>query len=471
MPFVEQIQVNFRVDKRDEVGGIDKLSGELEITNRLDEQLSISSGLRFDDTSSDDNARAQNLGRRTDLAVQLDYQASEIWGTHVFGQTSLYRQDNKQANHRVGVGGNYHVTDAIELSGEVSTGNLGIGAIVGSEYQYNATSSLYLNYELDPDRTDNALAGKNGQLVSGIRHRFSDSISVYGEERYQHGDSQAGLLHAYGIEFLPNDRWVMGMKIENGEQEQPGQVNLKRNALAVNLAYAKDDLKYSTALEYRQDKQDKEKRDSYLLRNNLSYQLNPDWRAQARIDFAISNSSQNRTLNSDYTEALFGFAYRPVENDKFNALVTYNYLYDLAPAEQFTSSGRQNQQQQRSHVFAFDASYDLSHHWTIGGKFAHKLGEVRENRESGQWFDSTTNLYIVRADWHVVRHWDFIIEGRMLEVKQAKDKRSGFLNALHYHVNQHFKLGVGYNFTDFSDSLTDLDYNANGWFINLLGKL
>jgi hypothetical protein len=28
------------------------------------------------------------------------------------------------------------------------------------------------------------------------------------------------------------------------------------------------------------------------------------------------------------------------------------------------------------------------------------------------------------------------------------------------------KIGVGYNFTDFSDDLTDLSYNHHGFFLN-----
>jgi lipopolysaccharide assembly outer membrane protein LptD (OstA) len=149
---------------------------------------------------------------------------------------------------------------------------------------------------------------------------------------------------------------------------------LERNAVVVNANYATTDFKYGGALEYRNDKQALEERDSYLVRNNLSYKVNPDWRAQLRIDFAISNSSIDESLNSDYSEALLGFAYRPVANDRFNALLTYNYLYDLAPAEQFTASYQQNDYQQRSHVAAIDMNYDLTARWTIGGKIAHRTG-------------------------------------------------------------------------------------------------
>ena len=44
------------------------------------------------------------------------------------------------------------------------------------------------------------------------------------------------------------------------------------------------------------------------------------------------------------------------------------------------------------------------------------------------------------------------------------------LLAVYRHFGDHAKAGVGYNFTDFSDDLTDLSYDSHGWFINVIGK-
>jgi hypothetical protein len=33
------------------------------------------------------------------------------------------------------------------------------------------------------------------------------------------------------------------------------------------------------------------------------------------------------------------------------------------------------------------------------------------------------------------------------------------------------RLGVGYNFTDYSYDLTDMSYRSRGWFANLLGVI
>jgi hypothetical protein len=37
-------------------------------------------------------------------------------------------------------------------------------------------------------------------------------------------------------------------------------------------------------------------------------------------------------------------------------------------------------------------------------------------------------------------------------------------------VGNHIKAGVGYNFSDFSDDLTQLDYKHQGLFVNLVAK-
>ena len=117
-----------------------------------------------------------------------------------------------------------------------------------------------------------------------------------------------------------------------------------------------------------------------------------------------------------------------------------------------------------------DAAYDLTPSWTIGGKYAYRFGELSLDRENPEFFDSDASLYIVRVDWHFTHRWDVLMEGRMLDLPDAGDSRSGLLFAVYRHFDSHIKLGVGYNFTDFSDDLTDLDYDSQGLFINAIGK-
>jgi hypothetical protein len=70
----------------------------------------------------------------------------------------------------------------------------------------------------------------------------------------------------------------------------------------------------------------------------------------------------------------------------------------------------------------------------------------------------------------VMHLWDLALEGRVLSVDQAQDSRRGALVALYREMTSHIKLGVGWNFTDFSDDLTNLSYTHRGAFVNLVAK-
>ena len=55
-------------------------------------------------------------------------------------------------------------------------------------------------------------------------------------------------------------------------------------------------------------------------------------------------------------------------------------------------------------------------------------------------------------------------------MKETDDHRQGVLVGAYRQIGDNLKVGVGYNFTDFSDDLTDLSYESHGWFIDLVGS-
>jgi hypothetical protein len=64
-----------------------------------------------------------------------------------------------------------------------------------------------------------------------------------------------------------------------------------------------------------------------------------------------------------------------------------------------------------------------------------------------------------------------MLEGRVLDTPETHDRRSGNVFVISRYLSQHFKIGVGYNFTDFSDDLTDLSFNHRGVFLNMTGAM
>ena len=216
------------------------------------------------------------------------------------------------------------------------------------------------------------------------------------------------------------------------------------------------------------------------MKNNLTYQVDSDWRFLGKANFSESTSTLGELYSGNFTEIVLGYGFRPIDNDRLNTLMKYTYFYnvpfgDLSASDPLTGQvvGASNPVDfiQKSHILSFDAIYDLTQRWSIGGKYAYRLGQLAQDRLNPEFFDSRASLYVLRADWHFTHRWDALIEGRLLDVPDAQDQRAGTLLGLYRHIGENLKIGVGYNFTDFSDDLTDLSYNSQGVFVNFIGKI
>ena len=468
-PLNDSTDIIVRADETVQKDTLKDQSAEVGLSHQINDEWTVVGGYRTEDRST---LSGNNEGRRDDLAVQLEYAPEdEPWTAHGFVQGTVKKDGDRLDNNRVGVGGSYRINDRTRLMGEVSDGSLGIGAKAGVDYASSDRTNMYLNYELDNDRTDQGIGSRMGNVVTGARSRWSDSTSVYAEQRYQHGSQQTGLIQGYGLDFAPDDHWSYGLSMDLGRLNSETDNEIRRRAVSGRVGYRNEDIRYAGALEYREDRFSDEERTVWLVRNNLSYQVDPDWRMIGRLDMAIGDSNKGSFFDGNFVEASLGYAYRPVENDRWNTLVKYTYLSDLAPPEQRSAAGSLIDYSQRSHVFAFDTIYDVNERWSVGGRYAYRMGELRMSRDdSAEWFSSKGQLVAVRADWHVVHKWDLMAELRRRDEFTAKDSRTGALLGVYRHFGNHFKAGVGYNFSDFSDDLTDMDFRSQGWFINFIGK-
>ncbi len=477
IPFTDRLDARLKVDIQNQNEGLDTQTGELDLDYRMGEHWTLSSGVRHDNRQDDSPIvpLTQEEGDRTDAVAQLLYDSHTRWTTYGFAQGTIRTSGNREDNNRFGGGGSWRLTDRFNLTGEVSGGNLGPGGRIGTEYLYSDRTTIYNNYTLENERTDNGLRARKGNLASGFRTRYSDSASIFLEERYTHGDVPTGLTHATGIDLAPTDRLNLGANIDFGTltDRQTAQ-KLERFALGVNAGYGFDSLKITSALEYLIENTEQldtnfTKRTTWLFKNSLKYQLSENWRIVGKFNYAVSESSLGDFYDGDYTEAVLGYAYRPVQNDRLNALFKYTYFYNLPTADQV--AGTATGVIQRSHIGSVDVIYDLTPRWTVGGKYAYRYGQVAQDRENPEFFDSRAHLYVLRADWHFLHRWDALFEMRWLNLPDAQDNRSGALVGLYRHLGNHMKVGVGYNFSDFSDDLTQLDYRTQGLFINVIGKM
>jgi hypothetical protein len=460
----------------------DARSAEASVQWRFARDWQLGAGVRDDDRwTAVPNAStilSQN-GQRTDVQLRLHYRPSITdgegkeprpagWDAYSFVQETAHRTGNRSENDRVGLGGGLQVVDRFRLTAEGSAGDGGPGGALGGEYRISDRSTAYLTYTSETERPDLNTRGRYSTAVAGSRYRVSDQMAVYGETKSTHGAGPESLVNAFGLDLSPNDRWTYGLKAEKGTVSDPVAGDLDRWALGLSAAYKRDKTTYGGAVEYRNETGTAGDRQVWLVRNALSYRMSPDWRLFGKANFSVSSNSGGAFYDGDFVELVTGGAYRPVDNDRWNTLFKYTYFQDTPSPGQLTPDSIVADYSQRSHVLSTDVIYDLVPWLSIGGKVGYRVSQLKPNKTDGDWFSSHAILEIARMDFHLIRKWDAVAEFRSLSVTEAQDRKSGFLLATYYHLTKNVKAGVGYNFTDFSDNLTDLSYRSQGWFLNVV---
>ena len=392
------------------------------------------------------------------------------------------RDDTRSDNSRYGVGVDVKVSDRLSLRGEVSDGDGGLGAQAQATFKKDDHTEFYLGYALSTDRSDTGTLTERdgyrdaGVLTAGGRSQLNDNLSLYAEEQYGHGDRGQQLTHTFGLQFAPDDKWTFGASVENGTIDDVIDGSFERTAFSVSAGRVSNGLRVASQLEGRFEdgilNGTERDRTTWLMRNTVAFDANEDIEAIARFNFAVSDADADDTsfLNADYVEGVVGLAYRPVHNDRLNALAKYTYFEDLAPAQQLSNTGASNLARQTSQILSIDGTYDVTPKLALGGKFGWREGEVALSRGSDDFVDSEAYLGVARAEYHIIKRWEALAEARILRSKLADDEQYGALVGVYRHVGDNLKVGGGYSFSKFSDDLTDFDNESDGFFLNLVGK-
>jgi hypothetical protein len=353
------------------------------------------------------------------------------------------------------------------IGAELSTGDRGDAASMNAEYRVTPDHTLYGGYvySTDDGTLEPALGERvPGGLTLGQRWRLSDKVSLYNESQSLQQQQERGLAHTFGMDFYPAPSWTLGFTLQQGELESAAGLT-ERIAASISGGYTTPGTAWGSKLEYRQDSGNADLR-QWVSTNRLMHALNDDWRLAARLNYADTEDQRDALGDARFVEGNLGFAYRPARNDRWNGLGKLAYLYDVGSLGQAILSDFE----QKSQDLSLEANYRLTDRWELTGKLARRIGEARLRRDAGPWFDSTANFGAVQARFETFYRWDAMAEFRWLESSGDGGMRRGWLVGIDRHVGQQFRVGVGYNFTRFSDDLTTLDLRQEGWFLNLTGS-
>jgi hypothetical protein len=233
--------------------------------------------------------------------------------------------------------------------------------------------------------------------------------------------------------------------------------------------------------------------DSYSV--GLEYTDNPHFKASARFEHRSSSSGSNTVISAGATGKIspsltallryqqansanqkltglgdtahlrVGLAYRDPSNDKFNALLRYEYRKNPAiiPETIFLGSGTGSQ----DHTFAAEAIYAPNWQWEFYGKYA--LRNSTSNLANDLVGTSTVNLGQLRATYRLGYSMDLVGEARV--TNQSNYTETGFVVETGYYLTPNLRVAAGYAFGKVDDRDFSGTRSAGGPYLGLTLKL
>jgi hypothetical protein len=396
---------------------------------------------------------APTVAETIDLAaLRLKYKLTDkllLSGEH---QHTISGPDNDQST----LGLDYKVLEFMDLTARATSGDLGSSGQFGAQLAIG-DKRIYVTERIAEDQ-----AGHSTATIIGSEAMIGKTGKIYSEYQWQQTATNHQAVSIVGA----SRKLAVSKDIEvriSGELADLDSAtgNSSRHTLALGATYQRTGLKAMTNNEVRFEDGVTE-RTQYLTSNHLELKLNQDLTMLGKYRYSITEDTLTSTIEAQFTEFSVGLAYRPVASDRLNGLARFTHLLDQNPltaATPLTSKISKN-------VGSLEWSYDINRKLEWVGKGALKISS--DETGLNQSFTSHTYLFIQRLNYRFMDRFDLGTEFRTLTQQEADDQRSGFLTELMWEVVDNARLGLGYNFTDFSDNeFSDNDYSVQGWFVRM----
>ncbi|OGW89884.1 MAG: hypothetical protein A3A73_00050 [Omnitrophica bacterium RIFCSPLOWO2_01_FULL_50_24] len=402
------------------------------------------------------------------FAVKAGYRVTPNMMPYVKGQVT---QGGDGPNHQLGGGVEAKVMGGkgtVQL--EEMVGNTGDSTELSFNVATSEGSEVYSKLRTGP-RLDGT--GQGMSTTIGSSSQVNSRSRFYSEREYssyQDGERSASIL---GYETQLTDRWNVDSSFERSQIRDISEVNSHRNALAFEVSYLDLDAVKNVARVDLMIDNGATNRFQWLFHDTFDWKLSPDTQFSARLKRSDSYEWGDGGIRTDAssTEVNFGLAYRPIDQDRWNALARYTWLNEISATSQFDTPDLFGiEVDESAHILAAEFGYKLlPPRLDLAEKFAYRRTALEARKDTfyiGQF------LWANRFNFHVIRKWDLILEYRLLWDFELLDSfKHGVVAELDREIMNYVHFGLGYNFTHFADDLNSLnDISRNGFFTRVSGK-
>ncbi len=335
--------------------------------------------------------------------------------------------------------------------------------VVGGEQRFgdDETGRSYGEYQVD-----SGVSGERSRAVLGFGKTFAVIAGLSFDLGYEHSQTLVDDSNdsensrdtvSFGWNFLRLARvkasGLLELRFDHGSVHTPSTSACLRDDVSGNPDYCQDAI--SSVGDRRQ----------IAWLTSIEWKATRDMTIMTGLDLIVTENQTLNVLEARDVEAHLGAAWRPVDVNWLNVLSRYTYLDEMAPY----GLELDGQMRERSHVLSLSPIVELPWNLQLVEKVAWR-GLTVANEGMNEAHNDLV-LWINRINYHLTRTWDVSAEYRFLHQSLTGDWRHGTLLEINYILQDHVRLGVGYNFTRFAeDELGDFDRDASGVFFRVTAQ-
>ncbi|MBU0534376.1 MAG: DUF11 domain-containing protein, partial [Candidatus Omnitrophica bacterium] len=479
-----------------QVGAEETKTTSAQITHQM-EKLRLTGEYRHQAVTDKNDEFESETNRDEDtVAAKADYKLTEKVGISLEQQTTLRGETNNQTS----VGISAQPNERLFFKAKQTVGTEGSATSVGTTVNINdkisAHTTLAVADSMEKGQTQSVVVGSQQKVNEGLvittdktyaknrdtliegntlgltKEKDNRKLKGAFTQQQSQNNTETANTNIFGLSGDINDKLAMMGSFERGVVQNHDGTQATRSAGALGMSYADKNpetdnirLQASSKLELRTDDGEEDKK-QYFIYNALKWQSTINTTLFAKINISQTENTSNDSTEAQYKELVTGVAYRPIYFDRLNLLARYTYLEDSLPSDQTDFS---NIEEERAHTLSGELAYDLTDKLQLVEKLAYKFGE--EKVEGFDFTKTQTWLNIHRLNYNINNNWQFGAEYRFLTQKEAEDSKQGALVEVNRKIGEFVQIGAGYNFTEFNDDLTYLDYTSQGPFVRLTAML
>ncbi len=396
-------------------------------------------------------APAEDLDR-TSVFVRAGYQVTDQ--LIVDGELQKINGTDPASTAKLGL--RYAASKTVDLTGEIqrelggSDNNL---YRLGADWRVADKTRLYSRYEYAHTYSANYGLGVgplSRAFALGIDTQYMRDGSLYSEYRLNDSASGKSIQNAIGL----RNGWNVaeGLRLQTSA-ERINSSSGNSTALSLGAEYTANPLwKGSARIQWRGD----DNNTNWLMTAGVARKVNRDLTLIVR-EYLNLIQPKNGTADTRQNRFQVGFAYRPVDNNKFDALGLYEQ-----------KSEKSKDIDSNTNIVSLRANYHPSRPWWVTGRFATKrvketlLGTVNDSYNA--------SLVGARVTYDITNRWSLGAVTTML-IGSGGARQYAYGVEVGYTVMDNLTVGVGYNWRGFrDDDLTGSDYSNRGWVLNVRYK-